>query len=219
MTKVKVRVVKNADQSAGDAQDRVINQTNGVIEGNIESGAENRGESLNGSIDDIGNHRGNKGRYQDFAFHALQIQNFRRQDAAAERRFKDGGNTGAHTGGHGDAAVFNGKVGYLSDERTETGAHLGGRAFRAGAAAGADGNRRGDKFNVGDAPADVPVLVVESVDGGIGAVAFGFRRQFINDKSRQQTAQRGNDGNRPAVGNGGDNILTFAQRLRRFEAG
>ena len=62
---------ENAEQAAADSQDSVIDQTDWVAEGNIQSGAENGGKSLDRSIDHIGNHRGNKCRYQDFAFHAL----------------------------------------------------------------------------------------------------------------------------------------------------
>ena len=120
---------KNADKTAGDAQDAIINKTNGVIKGNIETSAENRGESLDRSVDHVGNHRCNKSGYQDFAFHALQIQYFRCQDAAPQRCFEDGGNPCPRTGCDRDAAVFNREMYYLGDKRPETGTHLGGRAL------------------------------------------------------------------------------------------
>jgi len=111
---------------------------------------------------------------------------FCRQDAAAERRFEDGGNTGTHTGGDGDASVFHGKTRDLGNKRAETGAHpvkpgLPDRRCRPVPIVIVEATN----FHVGDAPADISVLIVVRVDGGIGAVAFSLRRQFITTKTGQ----------------------------------
>ena len=182
---------EDAEQAAANTQDAVINQTDRVAEGNVQSGAENRGKSLDGSVDDVGNHEEINAGIRTSLSMPCRYNISAARIPPPRRSFKDGGNTGAHTGGHGNTAVFDGKMGDLCNKRAETGAHLRSRAFRTCAAAGADSNRRGDKLHIGDAPADVSVFIMVSVDSGIGAVAFSFRRQFINDKSGKQTAQCG----------------------------
>ena len=84
-----------------------------------------------------------------------------------------------------------------SQERAETRADLGDGTFASAGAAGAERDGAGDDFYEGDARADDAGAIVVGVDGGIGAMAFGFGGQGVDDDAADEAAEGGDDEQEP----------------------
>src|SRR5579871_4434460 len=100
----------------------------------------------------------------------------------------------ADTCGQRNASVSYRQAQPAREQRAKSGRNLRSWPLAASAAAGTNGNGRGDQLNQRDAGTDAPLFIVKGGNGGVGAVPLGFWREGIDDEAAEQAAQTNHQG-------------------------
>ncbi len=102
-------------------------------------------------------------------------------------------NDGRQAGGHADneqeAAVFIGALEPAAVHGSKAGGNERGRAFATGGAARADRDGRGNHLERRNAVADFSCCAMVGGDDRVGAVAFRFRREGVDQEAGDEAAQ------------------------------
>ncbi len=207
---VEVADVEEADEAAGEPDQRVPGELCGVAEGERGLGPEDGGEPLDGTEDRVGDDRGDERRDERVRLDIVAVEELGPEDGAAERRAEDRPDTGGHAHRDRDPRIACVEVERPAEEGPEPRADLGGRPLAAARSARSDRDRRGDQLHQRDAAPDAARVVVEGGDRRVGAVALGLRGEAVDDDPRDQAAQGDHEGERPGPGKARDRGAAFA---------
>ena len=129
----------------------------------------------------------------------VAVEQLRREERAGERRVEERPDARAHAGGHELAARGDRQAQRAREPRTEARADLRDRALAPGRAAGADEDRRRERLHGDRDRPHASAAEVVGLDRGVRAVARGLRRELLDEPAREQPAERGQQGDRPAA--------------------
>ncbi len=179
---IEVADVEQPDEPAGDADQGVPGKLCRVAEGERGLDPEDRGEAFHGAEDRIGDDRGDERRDERVRLDVVAVQELGTEHGATERCPEDRPDAGRHAHGDRDPRVAGVEVEDPPEEGPEPGADLGGRSLATAGAARSDRDRGGHHLHQRDAPADPARVVVVRSDPRIGPVAFGLRREAVDNE-------------------------------------
>ena len=187
-----------------EGQDRVTDEMGGLVEHQeVEHGRgkrEERGPAEDQAERAVGHDTGESGGDDHFGLEVGgAVEHFGGEERTGQRSAKDGGDARPHARRHEDAALHGTQAEDAAQQRAEARADLRDRPFAAAGAAGADGHRAGHDLHERHARPDASLPVVIGGDGGVGAVALGFRGERVDDEAAQETADRGNQQEKPGT--------------------
>ncbi len=188
-----------AQRRAQHAEQQKQDQFAGVLEAE-QGGRQQRLPAGYGPEQGVGDDRGDDAGDQPLVFElGVLIEDLDGEQGPAQRRAERGADAPGHAGQQQDAAVGRREVEPRGEKRAEAGADLGDGALASGRAAGADSGDGGHRLDQRHPPADVPPLVVEGVDGRIGAVPLGLGGELEHQEAADQTADDRDQKEKPAV--------------------